>query len=102
MKEFEQVKLDGINFAVCEGIMIKSLKKGETSKIEILSSYLKEHKNNILFLNNIEFDYKSRICYEITLNNFIENNEKQTKKGKKYTMFKLAKGNKMTNLIRNY
>lgn len=88
--ENEERKLDEISFSLCEIIMIKSFKRGETARIEILPSYLRQFNSN--FINKLEYQNNTRICYELTLISFIENSVKQTKKGKIYSVFTLSKG----------
>ena len=86
----EERRLDETHLNQCEVIIIKSMKKGETSKIEILPSYLNQFDSNIL--NNKKFNNNTRIIYELTLIDFIENNERFTKKGKLYQVFFINKG----------
>jgi len=73
--------------------MIKSLKKGETSRIEILPYFLSKNLNNLLEKHGLKYDDNSRIVYEIKLINFRELLEKETNKGKKYRSVTLMKGN---------
>jgi hypothetical protein len=91
-KEFLDTTLEENKFSLCEITMIKSLKKGETSRIEILPHFLSKNLNNLLGKFGLKYDNKSRIIYEIELINFKELIEKETNKGKKYQCVTLSKG----------